>query len=214
MPNKIVEVQHLSSGYDRKAVIKNLSFDVFENDFLNIAGPNGGGKTTLLKTLLGLLPVMEGKIRFFRQGKEVPALKTGYLPQISLIDRKFPISVREVVLFGLASEKKRCGFFSGKDDEKADETIALMGLKGLEKRPIGELSGGQLQRTLLARAVVSSPELLVFDEPDSYMDKSFRSQLAGIFREINRHSAIIIVSHQENDFSALIRHSLYIDREC
>lgn len=213
MSNKIIEIRNLFSGYGNKMIVKDLSLDVFEHDFLCITGPNGGGKTTFLKTLLGLLPVKDGNVRFFRNGKLVPSVKTGYLPQISLIDRKFPISARDAVLFGLACEKRVLRSYSAEDYERVEKVMELMGLTGLEKSPIGELSGGQLQRTLFARAIVSSPELLILDEPDSYMDKTFKSRLTSIFRDINKHSAVIVVSHQEKDFASLAKHFLNIDRE-
>ena len=105
--NKLIELKGVTAGYENKIVLRNISLDVEEKDFLGIIGPNGGGKTTLLKVILGLLPPEQGTIRFFLDGEETEKLKIGYLPQMSNIDRKFPISVHEVVASGLASEKPR-----------------------------------------------------------------------------------------------------------
>ena len=213
MLNKVIEIQHLSSGYDHKMVINDLSLDILECDFLCVNGPNGSGKTTFIKTLLGLLPVSKGAISFFRHGIIVPKLKIGYLPQISIIDRKFPISVSDVILFGLAGEKKWKKSFTQEEHEKVSEMAQLVGLQTMEKQPIGKLSGGQLQRVLLARAIISSPEVLILDEPDTYMDKSFKKQLVEILHEINQQTAIIMISHQADEFLPLIKHSLYIDKK-
>ena len=166
---KLIELQQVTAGYEQKTVLRDISLTVWEKDFLGIIGPNGGGKTTLLKVILGLLTPRSGAIRFYAEGQEVPALKIGYLPQMSLIDKKFPISVKEV--------------------------IAQMGLEELANRPIGALSGGQLQRVLLGRSIVSRPQLLILDEPNSYVDKRFESRFYQLLTEINRESAIILVSH-------------------
>lgn len=192
---KLIELAGVYAGYGNKVVLKDISLTVWEHDFLGIIGPNGGGKTTLLKIILGLLKPGRGTIRFFDNGKETDTLKTGYLPQMNQIDKKFPISVYDVILSGLSSEKRLFRSFSQAQRLRADEVIRQMGLEELCGRPIGELSGGQLQRVLLGRAIVSRPRLLILDEPNSYVDKRFESRFYELLEQINRESAIILVSH-------------------
>jgi zinc transport system ATP-binding protein len=168
---------------------------VYEHDFLGVIGPNGGGKTTLIKSILGLHQPDTGKIRFFKQGKEVPEIKMGYLPQYNTIDKKFPISVYEVILSGLSKQKSLFRRYNDEHHESVRQMIVRMGLEGLEHRAIGELSGGQLQRTLLGRALVSNPEVVILDEPSTYIDKRFETKLYSLLEEINQERAIILVSH-------------------
>lgn len=193
--NKLITLKGITAGYGEKIVLKDINLDVWENDFLGIIGPNGGGKTTLLKVILGLLTPRQGTISFFEQGKNVSSLKIGYLPQMNRIDPKFPIAVREVVSSGLSSEKPLFKGFNRKQNERIDEVIRQMGLNELSERPIGDLSGGQLQRVLLGRAIVSRPQLLILDEPNSYVDKRFESLFYELLGEINKESAVILVSH-------------------
>lgn len=192
---KLVEIDGLTAAYGNKVVLRDVSLKVWKDDFLGIIGPNGGGKTTLLKVILGLLRPAAGTVRFFQDGEQVSALKIGYLPQMSNIDRKFPISVWEVVASGLASEKPRFGPYTEEQKTRINEVLHQMGLEDLRERPIGELSGGQLQRVLLGRSVVSRPQLLILDEPNSYVDKRFESLFYQLLEEINKESAVIIVSH-------------------
>lgn len=192
---KLVEIDGLTAAYGNKVVLRDVSLKVWKDDFLGIIGPNGGGKTTLLKVILGLLRPAAGTVRFFHDKEQVSALKTGYLPQMSNIDRKFPISVWEVVASGLASEKPRLGSYTEEQKTRINEVLRQMGLENLRERPIGELSGGQLQRVLLGRSVVSRPRLLILDEPNSYVDKRFESLFYQLLEEINKESAVIIVSH-------------------
>ena len=152
----IIQLEKVYAAYDGKTVLENIDLTVYEHDFLGVIGPNGGGKTTLMKVMLGLLPAVSGKIRFFQEGKEVPEISMGYLPQYSSIDKKFPISVYEVVLSGLNRQKSLFHAFTKEQHRKVEEIIVRMGLEGLEKRAIGQLSGGQLQRALLGRALVST----------------------------------------------------------
>lgn len=193
--NKIIQLQNISASYDRKVVLKNVSLTVNERDFLGIIGPNGGGKTTLIKTILGLKKTTEGDILFFRDGKKVDHITMGYLPQYSTIDKKFPISVKETVLSGLSSQKSLFKRFTSKHYQQVDEVIRRMGLEGLEQRSIGELSGGQMQRALLGRAIVSNPDIVILDEPSTYIDKRFEAKLYELLEEINHECAIILVSH-------------------
>ncbi|WP_321439092.1 metal ABC transporter ATP-binding protein [uncultured Bacteroides sp.] len=193
--NKIIEIGHLSAGYDRKTVLRDINLNVYEQDFLGIIGPNGGGKTTLIKLILGLLKPDSGEIRFFRDGKSVDGISMGYLPQYNAIDKKFPISVYDVILSGLSSKKSLIKRFSDEHHAQVADVISRMGLLGLEKKAIGKLSGGQLQRTLLGRAIVSNPEVVILDEPNTYIDQRFESRLYEILSEINKERAIILVSH-------------------
>ncbi len=212
MNTPLIEIKNLSAGYDSRTVLRNVNLTVYDRDFLGIIGPNGGGKTTLIKCILGLLKPTAGEIlysdkRFVTSNKQGstaqrPALtanrsvlKMGYLPQYNSIDRKFPITVEEVILSGLSSQKSLISRFTATHREKARQVIARMGLEGLEKRAIGALSGGQLQRALLGRAIISDPALVVLDEPSTYIDKRFEARLYELLAEINHDCAIILVSH-------------------
>lgn len=192
---EIIALDHVSAGYNGKTVVSDACLTVYENDFLGIIGPNGGGKTTIIKVILGLLKPQKGEVNYFRNGVKVKDIKMGYLPQYNMIDRKFPISVYEVVLSGLTSQKRFLHQFSDAQHAYAKEMIHRLGLEGLEERPIGHLSGGQLQRALLGRALVSKPEVLVLDEPNTYIDKCFEEQLYKILESVNHDCAIILVSH-------------------
>lgn len=193
--NTLIQINNLSARYEEKTVLKDVSLNVYKHDFLGIIGPNGGGKTTLVKCILGLHHSHEGSIRFYKDGHEIPEINMGYLPQYHSIDRKFPISVYEVVLSGLSKQKSLFSQYTSKHHEQVRRIIARMGLEGLEKRSIGELSGGQLQRALLGRALVSNPEVVILDEPNTYIDKRFEAKLYSLLEEINRERAIILVSH-------------------
>lgn len=203
--DKLIELTDVTAAYGHKIVLRDISLVIRKDDFLGIIGPNGGGKTTLLKVILGLLPPVSGTIRFYRDGKEVPSLKIGYLPQMNHIDKKFPISVREVVASGLSAEKPLFRAFTKAQEARIDEVIDKMGLENLDRRPIGELSGGQLQRVLLGRSIVSRPEVLILDEPNSYVDKRFESHFYPLLEEINRESAIILVSHDIGTVLSLVK---------
>ncbi len=200
MDTPLIEIKGLSAAYDRRTVLHDVNLNVYERDFLGIIGPNGGGKTTLIKCILGLLKPSKGSIRYHSRCSEgsstrVNKLPMGYLPQYNSLDKKFPITVEEAVLSGLSSQKPLISRFSSQDREKAEQVIIRMGLEGLGKRAIGTLSGGQLQRALLGRAIISNPEVLVLDEPSTYIDKSFEAHLYKLLAEINQDCAIILVSH-------------------
>ena len=193
--NPIIQIEELYAAYDEKTVLRNVNLSVYERDFLGIISPNGGGKTTLIKSILGLHQPQKGKIRFYKEGKEVPEINMGYLPQYNNIDKKFPISVYEVILSGLSKQKSIFRRYSNEQHELVRQMIVRMGLEGMDKRAIGELSGGQLQRALLGRALVSNPEVIILDEPNTYIDKRFEAKLYSLLEDINKERAIILVSH-------------------
>ncbi|MEY8708799.1 metal ABC transporter ATP-binding protein [Bacteroides faecichinchillae] len=199
----IIEIKNLSAGYDGRTVLHDVNLNIYERDFLGIIGPNGGGKTTLIKCILGLLKPTGGEIIFhigqndnhFQIPTSSSEISLGYLPQYNSIDRKFPISVEEVILSGLSIQKSLTSRFTPEQKEKGKQIVSRMGLEGLEHRAIGQLSGGQLQRALLGRAIISDPSALILDEPSTYIDKRFEARLYELLAEINKECAIILVSH-------------------
>ena len=195
MNNSIIKIENLSAGYDQKTVLHDINLEISEKDFLGIIGPNGGGKTTLMKVILELLKPSEGKITFYDNGMPVEQLEIGYLPQYNSIDKKFPISIYEVILSGLNRQKSLFSRFTKEHHERVKETISMMGLEGMENKPIGQLSGGQMQRALLGRAIVSNPKAIILDEPNTYIDKRFEARLYSLLEEINKQRAVILVSH-------------------
>ncbi|GHU83421.1 zinc ABC transporter ATP-binding protein [Bacteroidia bacterium] len=189
MNKTLVDIKNLRAGYNGNIILKDIFLQIYEQDFLGIIGPNGGGKTTLVKTILGLIKPVAGTIVF---GDSALKDRIGYMPQTNLIDKKFPILVSEVVESGLISAK---GMSKSDKKAKVRETIMEMGIENIADKAIGELSGGQLQRTLLARAIINNPELLILDEPNSYVDKRFETHFYQTLQELNRKTAIILVSH-------------------
>lgn len=195
MASTIIRIDNLSAGYGDKTVLEDVSLKVCQNDYLGVIGPNGGGKTTLMRIILGMKKPTKGSIRYYRNGVETPTLTMGYLPQYSSIDREFPISVSDVVLSGVATGRRLFTRYTAAQREAVAQTISHLELDDLKDRHIGALSGGQLQRVLLARALVSHPEVVVLDEPNTYIDRRFQRQMYDTLNEINAHCAIILVSH-------------------
>lgn len=204
--NKILEIRNLNAGYEEMLVLREINLEVFENDFIGIIGPNGGGKTTLVKTIIGLIKPRSGTLHYYFPGNPKDYRKyIGYLPQQNMIDKKFPISVREVILSGLTTRKPLLFRFTADDRKKADELIERSGLTEIATRPVGELSGGQLQRVYLARAVIADPLLLILDEPSTYVDNRSEFELYEALRELNRKMAILLVSHDIGTISGYIK---------
>jgi zinc transport system ATP-binding protein len=208
---KLLELKGLSAGYDNEIILKDVNFSVYEKDFIGIIGPNGGGKTTLLKIILGLLKPIKGEITYFREGLDKMST-IGYLPQSFSMDRKFPIAVCDVVLSGLMNRKGMVSKYTKAEKELACELLAETGLEELWKKPLGELSGGQLQRVLLCRAIISSPDLLLLDEPGSYVDNKFEGELYEMLHGLNDRMAIIIVSHDIGIISYYIKTIACVNR--
>ncbi len=191
----IIKIENVFAGYEDKVVLQDVSLEVLHHDFLGVIGPNGGGKTTLMRIILGMMKPFSGKVSYYRDGVEVPELTIGYLPQYNDIDRQFPIAVEEVVLSGLCKQKKLFAPFDANHKQLVAETLDKLGMSEYAKSSIGALSGGQLQRVLLARAIVSRPEVVVLDEPNTYIDKRFQEHMYQMLDVINHDCAIIIVSH-------------------
>jgi zinc transport system ATP-binding protein len=188
----LIRIKNLTVGYDRTPVLQNINLEIFENDFLGVIGPNGGGKTTLLKAILGILNPIEGSVEFRNdiKGKKKPI---GYLPQVKHIDRKFPITVTDVVKSGLMMQNGSVS--SSVVKQKVTDLLHEMGIYDIKEKAIGELSGGQMQRVFLCRALISEPKIIILDEPDTFVDNRFEGELYEKLRLLNNDMAIILVSH-------------------
>lgn len=215
---KIIETINLSVHYGQTEALKDVSFAVEQGDFVGLVGPNGGGKTTLAKSVLGLLPVASGKILLFNQAIESfdDFKRIGYLPQKHTgINQLFPASVEEVVLLGILSSKKWPRKINQKDRQRIDELLKSLGISNLKGKLISELSGGQQQKVFLARAIASEPELLILDEPSTALDPNSREQFFAQLKELNsqKKTTIILITHDTGYVGKYANKLLYIDRK-
>jgi zinc transport system ATP-binding protein len=206
----LFKTESLSARYDRNNVLEDINFEVNENDFIGVIGPNGGGKTTLLKVILGLLRPSEGTIIF--NDKLISKNRIGYLPQMSAGDNNFPVTVSDVVLSGLMIEKGVMAKMTAKDRGKAENVIEQTGLGAIKDSVLSELSGGQLQRVFLARAIIGSPKLLLLDEPDNFVDASFENDFYQKLHDLNRIMAILMVSHDVGTISSHVKSFACVNR--
>ncbi|PIU09204.1 MAG: ABC transporter ATP-binding protein [Candidatus Moranbacteria bacterium CG_4_8_14_3_um_filter_34_16] len=215
--NLIIETKNLSVSYGQTEALTNVSFTVEKGDFVGLAGPNGAGKTTLIKTILGLLPTSKGEIKLFGKTKEKfnDWGKIGYLPQkLSTINTLFPATVDEVVTLGLLSQKKFPRRITANDQKRTSETLRELGIFDLKKRMLSELSGGQQQKVLLARALVSNPEILIFDEPSTALDPESRESFFQLIQKLNKKNgtAVILITHDTGYIGQYANKLLYIDK--
>lgn len=208
----LISLKDVSVSYDdRQKVLDHVNLDILPNDFIGVIGPNGGGKTTLVKTILKALPY-SGEVQYSPVIGSDGYRAIGYLPQVSDIDKSFPISVCEVVLSGLQARKRLFGRYSAADKAKALQLLDLCGIESIARRPIGELSGGQLQRTLLCRALISDPKVLILDEPANFVDNKFEKELYAILRQLNDRMAIIMVSHDLGTITSHVKSIVCVNR--
>lgn len=193
-PAPVVEFDHVDFSFYRTTVLKNISFKIDQGEFVGLIGPNGGGKTTLLKLILGFLEPTQGTIKILGRTNGSP-LPIAYVPQSVRYDRDFPISVEEVVASGLLSHLPWHGHFRSSQRLAAQEALERMGLSHLSKASFGTLSGGQAQRVLIARSLVSKPQLLLLDEPTASVDSQAESDIHAILSELKGQMTILMVTH-------------------
>ena len=200
----------LSAAYGENIVLKDINFKVNENDFIGVIGPNGGGKTTLLRIILGLIKPLNGKMTFnieLLNGNSI-----GYLPQMSTGDINYPVTVTDIILSGLMIRKGVISRMSSGDRLKAERVISELGLSGLAKATLNELSGGQMQRVFLGRAIIGDPKLLLLDEPGNFVDATFENDFYEKLRMLNNRMAILMVSHDVGTISSHIKSFACINR--
>ena len=207
----IISLRDVSVNYDSTPALEGVNLDIYADDFIGVIGPNGGGKTSLAKSILGIVN-HSGEIWYsptLRRGKH---LKIGYMPQVSQFDTSFPISIEEVVLSGLQVEKSFFSRYTRKDRERAQALLKRMGIEGIASRPIGEVSGGQLQRALLCRAIISEPKLLILDEPTNFVDNTFEKEFYALTQQLRTHMAVMIVSHDVGTITSLVNAIICVNR--
>ncbi len=208
---KLLELHNVSVSYEGCEALHEVNLTIDSADFLGVIGPNGGGKTPLVKAILGAVPYA-GRIAYapelFDRGERL----IGYMPQITEFDRDFPISVEEVVLSGLQGRRGFRHRYTKEDRAKARKLLHDTGLEELADRPIGEISGGQMQRALLCRAIISDPRLLILDEPATFVENRFEHELYETLRALNERMAILIISHDVGTITSLVKEIVCVNR--
>ncbi len=206
---QIIKIDNLTLKYQNHEVLRNISFNIEQGDYVALAGPNGAGKTTLIKALLGLIEIDSGVV-------QINSKKIGYLQQkVSLTDSKFPANVTEIIKSGLIINKKFPKLYSSADSMKVNDIIMRLGISDLKNKLIGNLSGGELQKVLLARALISEPEILFLDEPTTALDPVSRDGFYTLVTDLNEkyNITVLLISHDIGSVGKYAKKLLYIDRK-
>jgi zinc transport system ATP-binding protein len=190
-----LKISNLSAGYEGDIVIEDIDLVVEHGEFFGLIGPNGGGKTTLLKTILGLLPPVKGDVRIYGETPDKGRRNLGYVPQYSTFDREFPATVKNVVLMGRRRNKGLKPWYSKKDLESAKDSLAKVDMLDRLDQRISDLSGGQKQRVFIARALTMKPKILLLDEPTASVDAKMQESIYKLLKELNKEMTIVLVTH-------------------
>lgn len=213
MNEKIIEIKNLSFSYNGTPVLDDVNLDVFAGDFMALIGPNGGGKTTLVKMMLGLLTPDRGEILLWGKKPYQVVHRIGYAPQDLHANNSFPISVFDVTIMGAMKGGRGLKRFSRAEKEKARESLERVEMWDYRNKRIQDLSGGQRQRVFIARALVGDPDLLLLDEPTSSVDQKGQKQLFNFLKELNKNATIIVVSHDLMALSTYIQSVACVSRK-
>jgi len=200
----VIEIKNLSFSYHKQKILENINLTVNEKDFLAIIGPNGGGKSTLLKLILGINSVKNGSIHTFGEVPKKNLSKIGYVPQNTNVNTDFPIKVIEVVLMGHIGTKQPLFGYAKEETMCAMGALTEVGMEEFAHVKIGELSGGQRQRVMIARALCAHPQILILDEPTSSIDLDGQKRIYELLKELNNYITIIVVSH---DISVIMQYA-------
>ena len=210
----VIEIEDLDFRFDGgPKVLEDVTLQIEERDFVSIIGPNGGGKTTLIKLIVGLLSPSTGSIRVFNTSPMKARPRIGYMPQHAMMDPRFPVRALDVVMMGRLSPRRSFGAYSRTDRSAATEALTIVGLGDQGRRPFSNLSGGQRQRVLLARALVTDPELLVLDEPAAGLDQKVEQDFFDLLQELSQRLTIILVSHDLGFVAGFVRTVVCVHRQ-
>ncbi len=212
MTDNIIEIQNLNFSYNSQPVLRDVDLSVSHGDFVAMIGPNGGGKTTLLKLMLGLLKADSGAVRIFDKPPQAVSHRIGYVPQDVHINKNFPISALDVVLMGKLKPGRGWSRYSQQDRLAAINALDQVDMKKFCDHRIGELSGGQKQRVFVARALVTDPELLFLDEPTASIDTKGQNEFYALLKELNKTITIIVVSHDLMVISGSIKSVICVNQ--
>jgi zinc transport system ATP-binding protein len=219
MSEPVISLQGVTFSYGGEPVLEDVSLSVADREAVCIVGPNGGGKTTLVKLILGLLSPERGEVRVFGLPPDRARLRIGYMPQHVQHDPQFPVTAMDIVMMGRLGQEGSASFFGNltgwrarSDRFAAVEALKQVGVSDLARRPYASLSGGQRQRVLIARALCCKPDLLLLDEPTSNVDTLVESQLLDLLRELNRRMTIVMVSHDLGFVSELVDRVICVNR--
>lgn len=200
----VIEVKNLTFSYDKQTVLEDINFDVIENDFLAIIGPNGGGKSTLLKSIIGINKIKKGEIKILGQEPKKNLSSIGYVPQNTNVNVNFPIKVIEVVMMGHVGHKRPLIGYKAEEMACAMGALVQVGMAKFANEKIGNLSGGQRQRVMIARALCAHPKILLLDEPTANIDVDGQKQVYDLLKLLNKTITIIVVSH---DISIILEYA-------
>ena len=208
-----IEFENVWFSYERSTVLQEVSFSLEQGEFLGIIGPNGGGKTTLLKLMLGILKPDRGRIRILGQAPHDASHRVGYVPQGTDFNRGFPVSVLDVALMGRMNTSRIGRRYSREDREKVKEVLEKVGMWDYRNRPVGKLSGGQRQRVFIARALATNPEILFLDEPTASVDSEFQTDLYDFLKALNKEVTIVVISHDIGVISAHMKSIACVNKQ-
>jgi len=208
-----IQIENLDFSYGHISVLEQASLSVSDKEFVCMVGPNGGGKTTLLKLLLGLLEPQTGTVSVFGETPKMGRKWIGYLPQHANLDSKFPVTALDVVLMGRLGKTCNIGPYTRADRSMAHDMLNRVGLNKLEKRPLATLSGGQRQRVLIARALVCEPRLLLLDEPTASLDDYVERELYDLLLELNKELTVVVVTHDIGFVSSYVDKVVCVNRQ-
>ena len=207
MTEPLLQVRGLTFGYGRELVLDHVDLDINPRDFLAVIGPNGGGKTTLIKAILGLLRPWSGEVI-----SRIPRGHMGYVPQFSTFDRSFPLRVRDVVLMGKLGRRGLLRRYTREDRDDVERILERLKLVDVARSHVAEVSGGQLQRVLIARALAGEPAILFLDEPTASIDAESREVLREILEELNQNIPVVVVTHDVTSISPMVQRIACINR--
>jgi zinc transport system ATP-binding protein len=207
-----IDMKGVWFSYGKAPILKDVTLTLKQGDFLAILGPNGGGKTTLLKLLLGLLKPDRGELRVLGQSPHDAQNRVGYVPQNTDFNTTFPISVMDVAMMGRLSWSRIGRRYSRDDREKVEAALKHTGIWDYRHALIGSLSGGQRQRVFIARALATDPEILFLDEPTASVDPNFEMDLFEFLRELNRKVTIVTITHDVGVISRYVKSVACVNR--
>ncbi|MBU2492909.1 MAG: ABC transporter ATP-binding protein [Bacteroidetes bacterium] len=211
--NPVIKLENVSFAYNTNYILENINLNVEQNDFLGIIGPNGGGKTTLLKLIMGFIKPDKGKVEVFGKSSGKSNSRIGYVPQFNQTDKQFPIKAFDVVTMGLGHSKSFLPWNKKSDFGKVTEAMDFVSITDIADNTFGELSGGQQQRCLIARALVSNPGILILDEPTASVDSTVEVDIYKLLKKLNNDMTILLVSHDVGFISSYINKIACVNKE-